>query len=123
MMASVASRNHAADPSATRRCHGGASTRSAGAIIKDKWKLTTIMLLQGKTELFDLIIDKVAGQNPEVVRDLQGRLIAYVKWQKTSECMKAQPDVLAAHDKTPFDPDFDIDDGGLPRPKPLLQKK
>ena len=93
-----------------------------GAIIKGKWKLVKIALLPGKTELFDLAADPgekndVAAQNPEVVRDLEARLIAYAKQQKMSEWMKAQPDYLGAQGKTVFDPDFDIDDGGLPHQK------
>ena len=42
-------------------------------------------------------------------------LITYAKEQKMSEWLKAQPDYLGAQGKTVFDPDFDIDDGGLPR--------
>ena len=99
-----------------------------GAIIKGKWKLVKIALLPGKTELFDLTADPgekndVAGQNPEVVRDLESRLIAYAKEQKMSEWLKAQPDYLGAQGKTIFDPDFDIDDGGLPREKTVMPKK
>ncbi len=99
-----------------------------GAIIKGKWKLVKIALLPGKIELFDLIADPaekndVAAQNPEVVRDLESRLIAYARQQKPSEWMKAQPDYLGAQGKTLFDPDFDIDDGGLPRSKPVLPRK
>ena len=72
-----------------------------GAIIKGKWKLVKIALLPGKTELFDLTADpgektNVAAQNPEVVRDLESRLIAYAKEQKMSEWLKAQPDYLGA---------------------------
>ena len=98
-----------------------------GAIIKGKWKLVKIALLPGKTELFDLTADPsekndVASQNPEVVRDLESRLIAYAKQQKPSMWMKAQPDYLGAQGKTLFDPDFDIDDGGLPHLKPVLPK-
>jgi len=98
-----------------------------GAIIKGKWKLVKIALLPGKTELFDLTADPgekndVAAQNPEVVRDLESRLIAYAKQQKPSMWMKAQPDYLGAQGKTLFDPDFDIDDGGLPHLKPVLPK-
>jgi arylsulfatase A-like enzyme len=98
-----------------------------GAIIKGKWKLVKIALLPGKTELFDLTADPgekndVAEQNPEVVRDLESRLIVYAKEQKMSEWLKAQPDYLGAQGKTVFDPDFDIDDGGLPREKPVLPK-
>jgi len=99
-----------------------------GAIIKGKWKLVKIALLPGKTELFDLTTDPgekndVAEQNPEVVRDLESRLIAYAKEQKKSEWLKAQPDYLGAQGKTVFDPDFDIDDGGLPREKTVMPKK
>jgi len=99
-----------------------------GGIIKGQWKLVKIALLPGKTELFDLIADpgekdNVAEQNPEVVRDLESRLMAYAKQQKMSEWMKAQPDYLGAQGKTLFDPDFDIDDGGLPHLKPVLPKK
>jgi arylsulfatase A-like enzyme len=99
-----------------------------GAIIKGQWKLVKIALLPGKTELFDLITDPgekndVAEQNPEVVRDLESRLIAYAKEQKMSEWLKAQPDYLGAQGKTVLDPDFDIDDGGLPGEKPMLPKK
>ncbi len=99
-----------------------------GAMIKGKWKLVKIALLPGKTELFDLTADPgekndVAEQNPEVVRDLESRLIAYAKEQKMSEWLKAQPDYLGAQGKTVFDPDFDIDDGGLPREKTVLPGK
>jgi arylsulfatase A-like enzyme len=99
-----------------------------GAMIKGKWKLVKIALLPGKTELFDLTADPgekndVAELNPEVVRDLESRLIAYAKEQKMSEWLKAQPDYLGAQGKTVFDPDFDIDDGGLPREKTVLPGK
>ena len=99
-----------------------------GAIIKGKWKLVKIALLPGKTELFDLSVDpgeknNVAKQNPEVVRDLESRLIAYAKEQKQSEWLKAQQNFLGAQGKTILDPDFDIDDGGLPHEKPAMPKK
>jgi len=99
-----------------------------GAVISGKWKLVKIALLPGKTELFDLTVDRsekndVAAQNPEVVRDLESRLIAYAKEQKPSEWMKAQPDYLGAQGKTVLDPDFDIDDAGVPNLKPAFPKK
>lgn len=99
-----------------------------GAVIKGKWKLVKIALLPGKTELFDLSVDpgeknNVAEQNPEVVRDLESRLIAYAKEQKMSLWLKAQPDYLGAQGQTVFDPDFDIDDGGMPHLKPVLPNK
>jgi arylsulfatase A-like enzyme len=99
-----------------------------GALIKGKWKLVKIALLPGKTELFDLTADpgeknNVADQNADVVRDLEGRLLAYAKQQKMSEWLKAQPDYLGAQGQTVFDPDFDIDDGGMPHAKTVLPRK
>ena len=99
-----------------------------GAIIKGKWKLVKIALLPGKTELFDPTADPgektdVAEQDPDVVRDLESRLLDYAKQQKTSEWMKAQPNYLGVQGKTLFDPDFDIDDAGLPQLKPVLPKR
>jgi arylsulfatase A-like enzyme len=99
-----------------------------GAIIKGNWKLVKVALLPGKTELFDLTADPaekddVAAQNPEVVRDLESRLIAYAKQQRPSEWLKAQPDYLGAQGKTVLDPDFDIDDGGLPQMKTVFPKR
>jgi arylsulfatase A-like enzyme len=98
-----------------------------GAIIKGKWKLVKIALLPGRTELFDLAADpgeknNVADQNADVVRDLESRLLAYAKQQKMSEWLKAQPDYLGAQGQTIFDPDFDIDDAGLPHANTVLPK-
>ena len=39
---------------------------------------------------------------------------------KPSEWIKAQPSFLGAQSATLFDPDFDIEDGGLPHEKPHL---
>ena len=96
-----------------------------GAVRKGDWKLLKVALLPGKTELFNLAKDpgettNVADQNPEIVKDLEARLIAYAKQQKPSEWIKAQPAFVGAQGKTVFDPDFDIDDGGLPHEKELL---
>ena len=96
-----------------------------GAIRKGDWKLIKIALLPGKTELFDLARDpgettNVAEQNPDVARDLEARLLAYAKQQKPSEWIKAQPAFVGEQGKTVFDPDFDIDDSGLPHEKSLL---
>jgi arylsulfatase A-like enzyme len=98
-----------------------------GAIRKGNWKLVKIALLPGKTELFDLEKDpgeknNVAGQFPEIVRDLQARLVTYAKQMKPSQWITAQPAFLGAQGKTIFDPDFDIDDSGLPHEKTMLQK-
>jgi len=96
-----------------------------GAIRKGNWKLVKIALLPGKTELFDLSKDpgeqnNVADQFPEIAADLEARLLAYAKEKKPSEWIKAQPAFLGAQGKTIFDPDFDIDDGGLPHEKPVI---
>jgi arylsulfatase A-like enzyme len=99
-----------------------------GAIRKGDWKLVKVALLPGKTELFNLADDpsettNVAEQNPEVVRDLEARLLAYARQQKPSEWIKAQPAFVGEQGKTVFDPDFDIDDSGLPQEKPLLPRR
>ena len=57
------------------------------------------------------------------MHDLETRLVAYAKQQKPSEWIKAQPSFAGAQGKTVFDPDFDIDDGGLPHEKSLLPKR
>ena len=96
-----------------------------GAIRKGNWKLVKIALLPSKTELFDLSKDpgeqnNVADQFPEIAADLEARLMAYAKEKKPSEWIKAQPAFLGAQGKTIFDPDFDIDDDGLPHEKPVI---
>ncbi len=98
-----------------------------GAIRKGNWKLVKLALLPGKTELFDLEKDPgektdVAEQFPDIVRDLEARLLAYAKEMKPSAWMKVQPAFIGAQSKTMFDPDFDIDDGGLPQEKPRLPR-
>ncbi len=98
-----------------------------GAVRKGNWKLVKVALLPGKTELFDLAADpgeqvNVAGQHPEVVQDLEARLLNYAREQQMSLWIKAQPEFLGAQGKTIFDPDFDIDDGGLPHEKTVLPK-
>ena len=84
-----------------------------------------IALLPGKTELYDVAKDpgettNVADQHADVVADLEARLIAYAKEQKPSLWIKAQPGFLGAQGKTIMDPDFDIDDGGLPHEKSVI---
>ena len=96
-----------------------------GAIRKGDWKLIKIALLPGKTELFNLATDpgektNVADQHPEIVADLESRLLAYAKQQKPSMWIKAQPEFVGEQGKTIFDPDYDIDDGGLPHEKPQI---
>jgi arylsulfatase A-like enzyme len=99
-----------------------------GAIRKGDWKLIKIALLPGKTELFNLANDpgetiNVADQYPDITRDLESRLLAYAKQQKPSEWIKAQPAFVGEQGKTVLDPDFDIDDGGLPHEKLSLPQK
>ena len=45
---------------------------------------------------------------------------AYAKEQKPSLWIKAQPAFVGAQGKTVIDPDFDIDDGGLPHEKAAM---
>jgi arylsulfatase A-like enzyme len=96
-----------------------------GAIRKGDWKLVKLATLPGKTELFDLSKDpgeqnNLAADHPDIVSDLEARLMAYAKEQKPSEWIKAQPQFLGAQGKTVFDPDFDIDDAGLPHERPVI---
>ena len=97
-----------------------------GAIRKGKWKLIKVAILPGKTELFDLENDpgekeNVADKHPEVVKDLEARLLAYAKQQKMSEWLKSQVDFLGFQGETVLDPGYNID-GGLPTEKPALPK-
>ncbi len=99
-----------------------------GAVRKGDWKLVKMATLPGKTELFNLASDpgettNAAEQNPQIVQDLEARLMRYAKQQKPAEWIMAQPIFLGAQGKTVFDPDFDIDDGGLPHEKPALPAK
>lgn len=96
-----------------------------GAVRKGDWKLLKVALLPGKTELYDLAKDpgettNVAAEHPDIVADLEARLIAYAREQKPSEWIKAQPAFVGEQGKTIFDPDFDIDDDGLPHEKATL---
>ena len=98
-----------------------------GAIRKGNWKLIKIALLPGKTELFDLSKDpgekeNVADKHPDVVKDLEARLMNYAKQQKTSEWLKSQVDYLGFQGKTVLDPEYNLDDG-LPSEKPVLPEK
>jgi len=81
--------------------------------------------LPGKTELFDLSKDpfeknNVAQQFPEVLADMEARLVAYAREQKTSMWLKAQKSFMGEQGKTAFDPGYDINDGGLPQEKPVF---
>lgn len=96
-----------------------------GAVRKGDWKLLKVATLPGKTELYNLADDpgetkNVADQHPEGLRDLEDRLMKYAREQRPAEWIKAQPQFLGAQGKTMLDPDFDIDDGGLPHEKLVL---
>ena len=96
-----------------------------GAVRKGDWKLIKIALLPGKTMLFNLAKDpgettNVAAENPEIARDLEARLLQYAREQKPSLWIKAQPAFVGNQGKTILDPDFDIDDSGLPHEKLVL---
>jgi arylsulfatase A-like enzyme len=98
-----------------------------GAIRKGNWKLIKVAILPGKTELYDVVNDpgetrNVADQNPDVVRDLEARLLAYARQQKMSEWLKCQVDYLGFQGKTILDPETDVG-GGLPTEKPVLPGK
>ena len=69
-----------------------------------------------------LVIFPSHTQFPDIVRDLEARLLAYAKEMKPSAWMKATAGLIGAQSKTMFDPDFDIDDGGLPQEKPRLAR-
>jgi hypothetical protein len=56
------------------------------------------------------------------VSDLDTRLVTYAKEMTPSLWIKAQPSFLGTQGKTIFDPDFDIDDSGLPHEKASLPK-
>jgi len=98
-----------------------------GAIRKGNWKLIKVAILPGKTELFDVAKDpgekeNVADKHPDVVKDLEARLLAYAKQQKMSEWMKSQVDFLGFQGETVLDPGYNMD-GGLPHEKPALPKE
>lgn len=93
-----------------------------GAIRKGDWKLVRLATLPGKTELYNLADDpgektNLADKHPEIVEQLNARLIDYARQMKPAEWIKAQPGFLGAQGKTVFDPDFDIDDSGMPHEK------
>ena len=56
----------------------------------------------------------VASQNQAVVRRLEARLMDYARQQKPAEWIRAQPQLVGTQGKTVFDPDFVLDDSGLP---------
>lgn len=98
-----------------------------GAIRKGKWKFVKVAILPAKTELFDLSNDpsekeNVADKYPDVVKDLDARLVSYAKQQKMSEWLKSQVDYLGFQGETVLDPGYNID-RGLPTEKPAIPAK
>ena len=96
-----------------------------GAIRVGDWKLVKVALLPGKTELYNVVEDpsettNLAEAHPDIVADLEARLLAFAREQKPSEWIKAQPAFVGYQGTTVFDPDFDIGDDGLPHEKPAL---
>ena len=61
-------------------------------------------------------------KTPRSYATLKRIFIAYAKQQKPSEWIKAQPAFVGEQGKTVLDPDFDIDESGLPHEKPQLAK-
>ena len=99
-----------------------------GAIRKGDWKLVRMATFPGKTELYNLAADpqeknNLADQQPELVAQLDARLVQYAREMKPSEWIKAQPSFLGAQGITVFDADFDVDDGGVPHEKAVLPAK
>lgn len=87
-----------------------------GAIRKGRWKLIKVALMPESIELFDLQQDpgehvNVAGEHPDVVDDLEARLLGYAKQQKMSEWLKAQVDFLGFQGKTVLDQGYNVDRG------------
>jgi len=96
-----------------------------GTIRQGNWKLVRHAALPGKTELYDVVVDPgeqsdVAADHDDVVRLLNTRLEEYASQMVPALWIRAQPSFLGAQGQTIFDPDFDIDDGGLPHEKPVL---
>jgi hypothetical protein len=62
----------------------------------------------------------LAGAKGDPDHLFDGKLMAYAKEQKPSLWIKAQPAFVGEQGKTVIDPDFDIDDGGLPHERMAL---
>ena len=96
-----------------------------GAVRKGDWKLLKIALLPGKTELFDLAKDpgettNVAASTPRSSA-ISRRACSPTRSSRSRASGSRRSRLSsAAQGKTVFDPDFDIDDGGLPHEKELL---
>lgn len=96
-----------------------------GAIRKDQWKLVKTALLPGKTELYDVVADpgeteNLAAKHPDVVRDLEDRLLAYAREQRPSEWLKAQIDYLGFQGETLMAPGYNVDGGEGASVEPVI---
>ena len=96
-----------------------------GAIRRGPCKLVKVATLPGRTELFHLVDDpgettNLADVHRDIAQDLEARLIDYARQMRPAEWIRAQPSFLGAQGETVFDPDFDIDDCGLPHEKAVL---
>jgi arylsulfatase A-like enzyme len=81
-----------------------------GSIRQGNWKLIKVATLPGKTELFDLAQDpsettNLADKYPDVVKELEAKLVQYAKEQVPSLWIKSQVDYLGAQSETSFDED------------------
>lgn len=84
-----------------------------GGIRQGNWKLIKVATLPGKTELYDLSKDpsettNLADKYPDVVKELETKLIQYAKEQVPSLWIKAQADYLGVQGETRFNEDAGI---------------
>ena len=96
-----------------------------GAIRKGDWKLVRVAQLPGKTDLYNLAMTRrrrtVSRRRTRSRTRFGGPAGGLRPQLKLSEWIKAQPGFLGRRARL-LDPDFDIDDGGMPHEKPLLPK-
>jgi len=81
-----------------------------GSIRQGNWKLIKVFTFPNKTELYDLVKDpgektNLADKYPEIVKQLESKLVAYGNKQVPSLWMKAQADYLGAQSETSFNED------------------
>lgn len=96
-----------------------------GAVRQGNWKLITTALLPGTVELYNLKTDpsetkNLASQYPDKVKGLMAILIDYAKVQQMSLWVNMQIKYLGTQGKFFLDPNYDIDDSGLPHEKLIL---
>jgi hypothetical protein len=78
-----------------------------GAIRRGRWKLVKWAPLPGRIELYDMVADpgersNLAGQHPELVRDLEVRLLDYARRMKPAEWTRAQPQFIGPQGHVPL---------------------